>query len=74
MAGVSSGNLTITGIVCRLPGPSVTCSLVNDIVTSRFSLIPESIISSELNLNESIPFPGFSSLIITNISSSTSTS
>ena len=74
VAGVFSGNLTMTGIVCKLPAPKVTILLINEIVTSKSSGIFELIINSESNLKVSTPLPGFSNLIITNTSSSTSTS
>ena len=74
LAGVFSGNLTITGIVCRLPDPNDTVLLVNETVTSNSSPLFRFVTSSELSLKVSNPFPGFSSFTITRTSSSTSTS
>ena len=45
-AGVVSGRVTITGILVRLPAPSVTTSFENDTVTPGSSEIFSSIIIS----------------------------
>ena len=73
LAGVFSGKRTVTGTVVRLPADKETSSLENDTSTPGSSVMFSSSTTEKSRLNESSPFPGFSSLKTTSDSSSTST-
>ena len=72
-AGVVSGRVTMTGMLVRLPAPSATTSFEKETVTPGSSVIFSSITISWLSKYVSAPLPGFSNLIMTRVSSSTST-